>query len=213
MNRTILLPLLFLAACMPSQQITAPPNRPEIVSMSSLPGFAAPYAFGKLKLSVLFLVRKDGTVSEVQLAKSSGDPLWDRAAIDSMKQWRFAMSLQVSDTTDRWVQSTVAIQVEEPTIIALAELRAETRAQADSLFALLQSGAEFETMVTQAQLPSSTVSGKILGITSIARYPQHVREELRRLGTNDITRPIRVGNSYIIFKRLDLGSAANFPRR
>jgi TonB family protein len=211
MNRTILLPLFFLAACVPSQQSIAPTDRPEIVSMSSLPVFASPYAFEKLKLNVFFLVRKDGSVSDVQLVRSSGDPLWDRAAIDSMKQWHFAASLLEGAMTDRWVRSTVIVQIEEPTIIALAELRSDTRTGADSLYALLQAGVEFETLVTQAQLPGSTVSGKNLGITSIARFPQHVREQLRRLGMNDITPPLRIGNSYVIFKRLDLGSAANLP--
>lgn len=42
---------------------------------------------GEVRLDVY--IGADGTVQDVQLRKSSGSPLLDRSAIDTVRHWRF----------------------------------------------------------------------------------------------------------------------------
>ena len=42
---------------------------------------------------------------------------------------------------------------------------------------------------------------KFLGAVNLATYPQHVRDELRKLRIHHFTRPLRLGESYVIYVR------------
>jgi len=50
---------------------------------------------------------------------------------------------------------------------------------------------------------SSGKLSKFLGTIDIVMYPKHVRDELRKLDVNEITRPLRLGADYIIYKRYE----------
>ena len=94
----------------------------------------------------------------------------------------------------------------------LGELTATSQGQADSLYSLLNQGVEFDMLVRQSQQMSSTFLGRFIGAASIARFPPQVRDELRRLATNQVTRPIRVGAAYVIYKRLERNYRLNVPQ-
>ena len=199
-----LLPLfisLFILAGCATTQPGSSSNLPELISMTSLPQISAVYPMGGLKLNVLFHVRDDGTVEEVKLLKSSGDPDWDKAAIDSMKLWRFTALHEESPDQGRWIRTTVILQIQEPTVLTLAEINTNSFEEADSLYALLQGGSDFESLCKQEAPGSSGHQGKFLGAVDIARYPNHVRNALRNLGVNEVTKPLRIGNKFLLFKR------------
>ncbi len=45
--------------------------------------------------------------------------------------------------------------------------------------------------------------GGYLGRVNIAQFPEHVRNTLRNLRINRYTQPIKVGDTYVIYKRLE----------
>lgn len=195
----IIFSLLFVGCATTQPETSA--DQPELVSMTSLPPVSTTYSMSGLKLNILFHLQNDGSVSEVKMMKSSGDPDWDRAAVDSMKLWRFTPSNAEKHGTERWIRNTIILQVQEPTVLTLGDLKAPSQQEADSLYALLQSGSDFETLQKQSEPGLSNPRGKFLGAVDIARYPKHVRDALRKLGLNEVTNPLRIGTSYVVFKR------------
>jgi TonB family protein len=173
----------------------------ELISMTSLPALPARFPMGGLKLNVLFHVLDDGSVPDVKLLSTSGDENWDRVAIDSMKQWHFTASTQFASPSGRWIRNMIVVQVQEPTVITLGQLTALSRQEADSVYALLEQGTDFDTLLKRARPGSQQAMGVYFGTINIARFPQQVRAELQKLGVNNYTVPIRVGTSYFIYKR------------
>jgi TonB family protein len=215
MKYTILsltLMLIMFAGCTPSRQAAMQPSQPELVSMTSLPTLMTGSANMGLKFNVLFHVMKDGTVSEVRLETTSGDAEWDASAIDSMKQWRFTAPSGDGSTIDRWIRSVVIVQIQHPLVLTLGELLCADKQEADSLYALLIGGADFNTLARQPRVAQSARPGGFLGSVDIATFPKHVRDQLRKLTVNDFTRPLRVGAQYIIYMKYNPTFTPNIPQ-
>jgi TonB family protein len=204
--------LLILAGCTTTQVANSPADQPELVTMTSLPLVAPNFPTNGLRLKVLFHVMGNGSVAEVRFLGSSGDPDWDHAAIDSMKQWRFVMENLDSAQAGRWIRNTIILQVQEPTVLTLGELNAKSQQMADSLYALLQNGSDFDALIKQVTPGTSSPIGRFIGAVDIARYPKHVRDQIRQLGINEISRPIRVGTNYTIYKRYKPDGLLDLPQ-
>ncbi len=193
--------LLFVSGCASTQQVTVPADQPELVSMTSLPPISSLFPASGLKFKMLFHVKHDGTVMEVKMMNSSGDPNWDKGAADSMARWQFS-AFPASDTSpDKWIRNTVVLQVQEPTILTLGVLIASSQQAADSVYGTLKAGADFDALIRQVPPGATQPQGRFIGAIDIARYPKVARDALRRLGINDFTGPIRVGFVYLIYKR------------
>jgi TonB family protein len=196
----VLVTLLLLVGCSSPRMATAPEPASELISLSPLPTLTTPTAFG-VKLIVLFHVMPDGIPKEVSLLRSSGDTEWDAPAIDSLMQWRFAPLAGDKEKVDRWVRYAVVVQVQEPIIMRLAEMVIPTESKADSLYALLKGGADFDVLGKAALTGGKEGYWKQAEAVNLARFPSHVRDALCPLRSDQVTEPIRIGLNYIIFKR------------
>jgi TonB family protein len=181
--------LLLLIGCRPADHGADPSDR-EVVVVSTLPRLSPVISPSGLVVNALFRVLDDGAVADVRLLGSSGEPDWDRAAIDSMKRWRFAPARDGSSPNGLWIRKKVVVQPHESIVMTLGELSAATRDEADSLYLLLQQRTNLDTLFVAS-----------LVTTDIGRYPSHVRDELKRLRENGVTRPLRVGGRFVIYKR------------
>jgi hypothetical protein len=188
-----------LIGCIASEETLTPDGWPEVISMASLP--ALPQR--ELRLKVLFLVLDNGAVADVRLRGTSGDPHWDTLASESMRQWRFTPALHDSSPNGRWIQKRIIVEAESPVVMTLGEIVTSSKEQADSLYSLLRTGVDFDSLAGLSSTGSSGKLGKFLGRVDIVVYPKHVRDELRKLSTNEMTRPLRLGADYIIYKRYD----------
>ncbi len=202
MKRILLFLLILLVGC-----ATVPENEqslvpPELVSLSPLPPYRAASFRQNLRLEILMYVSKTGTVEDAQLVGTSGDPEWDSLAVKSVREWRFTPPRRNGVPTDLWIHQQVTVQFQEPVLMALAEIVCATQQQGDSLYELLQKGADFAALARQTGGSPSSADGGALGTVDISLYPPHVREALRKLGVGDLTRPIRIGEKYVIFRRL-----------
>jgi TonB family protein len=159
----------------------------------------------------MFLLRADGSVADLKITTSSGDAAWDAAAADSMKRWRFAATSSRPIPVDRWIRNTVIVQVQEPLVLTLGKVEADTRATADSLYTLLKSGADFEAIARTSGAGASGHCGWFLGATDIAWFPQEIREALHKLPVNGVTPPLRVDSRFAIFKRFERGYSHAAP--
>jgi len=191
--------LVFLIGCVSSEETTTPDGLPEVISLAPLP----PLAQRELKLKVLFLVLNDGAVADVRLRGTSGDPHWDTLASESMRQWLFTPAVHDSSPNGRWIQKRIVVEAETPVVMTLGEIVVSGKEQADSLYLLLKRGVDFDSLAGLSLKGSSGKLSKFLGTIDIVMYPKHVRDELRKLDVNEITRPLRLGADYIIYKRYE----------
>ena len=204
--------VLILAGCATTQQPETQSEQPELITMTSLPPVSTNYPASGLKLKILFHIRDDGSVTEVKMIGSSVDPDWDRVAIDSMKKWQFAPFRSQGSGAERWIRNTIILQVQEPTVLTLGELSASSQEAADSLYALVDNGSEFEPLMKQVVSGTSELQGRFIGAVDIARYPKHVRDALRKLGLNQMTHPLRIGSRHVIFKRYKPDGIEDLPQ-
>jgi len=203
--------LLALAGCTTFQPLQIPAEHPELVSMAPLPPLRPIHAFGGLRLTMMMHIVQDGTVDEAEMVGSSGDAEWDSLAVKSVKEWRFVPPLRDGAPVDTWIRQVLIVQIQDPVIIPLEELALASRRKADSLYALLEQGADFDSLVRTASAASAVTSDKILGEVNLAVFAPHVREELKKLRENDISPPLRVGGTYYIYKRIPKDMAPRVP--
>jgi TonB family protein len=197
----ILLTLLLFLGCASPQYTDVLPAQLDLVTMTPLPPLTSISNLGGLKLNALFRLLNDGTVAEIKLLRSSSDPKWDAQAIDSMKLWRFTPFSGQPTPTDRWIRFAIVVQIQEPIVMTLGELVSLNLREADSLYLLLQQGAQFDSLARSRQREASSGTDWFFPSVNIARYPHDVRQQLTGLPVNGYTHPLRVGAKYLIYKR------------
>jgi TonB family protein len=210
MKNIIVIMLILFAGCCGGRQTVIPEDTPDVISMTSLPPQGAGLHDVPLRLNVYFHLLTDGSVADVNLQSTSGDPVWDAAAIDSMKQWRFTPLAPGSPSGGRWIRRTILVQIQEPIVLTLGELVVDSKEEADSLYAQLRRGVNFFTLAKRTEEGETTEIGRFIGDVDIARFPEQVRSEVRKLRVNSFTQPIRVGNMYVIYQRFENHSVQIF---
>ncbi len=153
-------------------------------------------------LDTRMLIGTDGSVLAVHLENSSGDLLWDSLATERMKLWKFSPAMMSGTPVRVWIRQKILIKVETPFMIALAEIVVSDKALADSLYAALQSGEHFDTLVSLFSVSLSRAQQGNIGERDIHRYPPAVQPYLKHLKVNETTPPLQIGNQFVIFKRV-----------
>lgn len=193
--------ILLISGCTGIHETGIPTSRQELVKVSPLPPLVSLASARGVKLGVLFRVLHDGTVAEVHILKSGADPDWNSAAVALMKQWRFSRIVDDTATEGHWIHYLFDVRVREPIVMTLGEIMCSRRQVADSLYMVLNTSGAFDVLSMQMVIGSYGDSGRFLGAVDIGTYPERVRNELRTLREHDFTRPIRLGDSYVIYFR------------
>lgn len=201
MIRTLLFLMFLLAGCSAIQQTETPYEPPELVKSAPLPPILTVVPRGGMRLNVMILVLKDGTVGNVRLLESSGDPDWDSLALHSIMKWQFTAARREGTPVEVWIRQPLLVQLRDPIIRILAELVCGAQREADSLYSLVKDGTDFDSLCRQAVLVSGERSGSF-GSVDVSLYAPHLRDELLRLREGEVSRPLRVGDRFIIYKRL-----------
>lgn len=169
------------------------------VETTELPVFEGEKETDYLELSVLFLLSEDGSVEDLQLVNSSGDALWDSAAIDSIKNWRFPPT---SESEKKWVRRTVRIEIIPAEIINLGELVFRNKNEADLMYSRLRAGVSFERMVRETQQGNTLArEGRFRPDVETAEYPIKISQMLMKLEEGQYSKPVPMDGEYLIFKR------------
>jgi TonB family protein len=195
LSTAISIALLLLAGCAGTHDVAAPAEGVELIRMTSLPPVDLSAHKTGMKFNVLIHILQDGTVESVRLLGSSGRREWDSLALQRMKQWRYAPFRRDGVPVDLWFRQLVVVQIQEPIVLTIGELVSSGLHEADSLYALLERGTDPDSLFRQA-----------IGTFDIVKYPQKVRDELRRLDLGEYTSPLRRGGEYVIYKRFEKGT-------
>jgi TonB family protein len=201
MKLLIILSLVMLAGCIPSWNAVPPSDVPQLISMSSLPVCPGLASALEIRIEVIFQVRRDGSIADALIVRSSGDADWDSVAAHAMKQWRFTPITSLDDSSTLSLRSTVRVRPEEQASFALGALVASTQAEADSLSAILEAGTSFDSLARSHRLGEPVPRGRYFGVTDIGTFPYQIRSKLRALRPDGVTHPLQLGTEYVIFKR------------
>ncbi len=181
---------LMVGGCASARQSEAPYAKLELISVAPLPPLkSTTYAAGA-KLNFMLHVIQDGTVDQVKIIGSSGDAEWDSLALISIRHWKYDVPRRDSVPVDVWVRQPVVVKIVQPVVMTLGELVCASLEEADSLYSLLEGGEELDTLFKNT-----------IETVDITSRPQRIRDELIGLKINELTRPIHLGDSYVIYKR------------
>lgn len=188
-----------LAGCASGPRTASEGPQAQILSSTPLPALTTPGTGLGLKLNVLFRIRADGTVSAVSLLSSSGDAAWDSLAVRAMARWRFTRNPLGEETPIRY-SVIVRPALEDQVFMTLGELPAATQREADSLYTLLENGADFSALA-QAAAIREAAARPFVQTLDITALPVPIKDRVHCLREEEITRPFRIGAGYFIYKR------------
>ncbi|HTR82294.1 MAG TPA: TonB family protein [Bacteroidota bacterium] len=147
-------------------------------------------------------VNEDGSVARADILDPSGDAVWDSLALSQIAKWKFAPALDDGKPIPMWITMRANVKFEQPILMDLAEIVCRNASIADSVYSLLNAGASFESLVSTFSISHSKDRGGNLGEIDLCRYSDDIRKTLKKLGTNEFSEPIALGDTYVIFRRL-----------
>jgi TonB family protein len=197
-----------LTACSSTQQLSEDLTLPELLMQQPLPAFPVPLLSSTLRIELEIQVDIDGSVRAANIVSTSGNSDWDSAALIAVKQWRYSPALYQEKPIRLWLHQTAIVQFTQPTMIALAEIQCATAEAADSAFAMLKDGVPFAQVVSLFSISNSRKQNGQIGEVNIRLYPTSIKQQIERLGEDEYTHPIKFGDRYVIFKRVQSSQQA-----
>ena len=195
--------LVCLIGCSSIIKQTSDSSVPQLLIQSQLPPIPESIRQLVLNLDVVLFVMEDGTVGKARMIKGSEDATWDSLTLSSMKQWRFAPARMDNKPIGSWFHMQSVLRYASPQYMNLGEILCTTEEEADSIYNVIEQGKNFNELAMQYSVDPSREMGGILGEININVFPENIRRSLSRLFINDYTKPIKYGDLYAIFKRLE----------
>jgi TonB family protein len=193
--------LSLLTGCSLLQQTTENNFAPQLLIQSPLPVVTQAIARPNLKIEMDLFILKDGSVGKVKLVNGSGDKVWDSLAVETILKWKYSPAQVDHHSVNIWLHQIAIVEYMDPKYLVLAEIICPTVEEADSIYAALENGKNFDDLAAfQSALPDHEKNGD-LGNVDIRLYPEHIRSELSYLEKDQYTKPLKYGYKYVIFKR------------
>ena len=204
-NRLLLVSLLFVG-CASSTLPTYLDQTPQLVETTALPPLPTSVVLKKeVTLEVKLHVGQDGSVRDLVWLASSRNREWDSLAAQRIMTWKYTPASKDGKNIPVWVRQSVKVVTVDIETLLLAEIVSTDSAAADSVYAMLKAGADFEEMARKYSTSSTAELGGYMGKVSLSVFPLAVRDQLSRLQEQDFTAPLRVGDSFVIYKRVRKG--------
>ncbi|HEY6952720.1 MAG TPA: energy transducer TonB [Bacteroidota bacterium] len=208
--RTLVIVAMLVAGCSLLPEAQQPDELPRLVTRTPLPVVPPEWSRGQPRLEALFHVSRTGEVMQVRFLTSTGYDAWESDALNEMKQWRFSPARFGADSVAVWIRVPMSLRFLEPRTLLLAQFVCSDQNSADSAYQMLLAGLDADVIVRELSAGQATVRVNE-GETDIRLFSETVQKELGRLKENQFTRPMKLGNSFVVFKRLSKlrGSSAH----
>ena len=203
MKLAVIIFMLTFIGCSAAEQSLLQDRLPQLILQDPLPPVASGVE-NALRIDLRLLVDKEGNVEHAELVNPAVDPTWDSLARQTIYRWKFSPAIANGKPVRVWMRFPAIVQFAEPKTMELSEIVCESRTIADSLYALLNSGADFAEVAKRNSRSESSLQGGRLGKVNIRRYPVEVQEILAAVQDDGFTSPVHLGNYFIIFKRFPL---------
>lgn len=202
----IVLAALLLCGCATFELPDTSYSLPEVTYQPSLPPWPFHTDNASLNLTFKVHVSVDGSVNNALIESSSGSKEWDSLALAQVRKWRYSPALMNGQPTALWLRQSITLRFDKPLFMMIAELTCPERALADSLYAMLIAGASFDSLARQFSVSDSREHGGLVGEMDIHTLPIYISKEVGTLHSGEISKPLKLGRNYVIYKRLANGT-------
>jgi len=185
-----------------STQQTADDSYPQILTRTPLPVVPTSISQPYFEMDMVLFILEDGSVGHVKLRRASGDAAWDSLAIASIRQWHFIPARFENRIISTWFRLKLTIRYANPIYLPLAEILCNREEEADSVYAALQRGEDFGELAMKYSVAPSRVMKGLLGEVDINLYAESIYKAIQQLGAEEYTEPLKFGEQFVIFKRL-----------
>ena len=191
----------FLTGCSFWQQTADNNIAPQLLLQYPLPNISQSIARPNLKLVMDLLILEDGSVGQVKIVDGSGNAVWDSLAAETIMKWKYSPAHVDHHYVKIWMRQVAEVEYLDPLYLNLAEIICPTIEEADSIYAALENGKNFDELAAlQSAEPDNDKNGD-LGKVDIRLYPERIRTALTYLNRDRYTKPLRYGEKYVIFMR------------
>jgi TonB family protein len=204
----ILIAAVILCGCATTLPTSAPDTLPQLINQEPLPPWPFRTREDEVPLDIKIRIGSDGSVKDVAFITPSLSREWNALALEKIREWKFSPATVDGRPVAIWIRQTIRMRFEEASYLRLAEIVCPDQQTADSVHALLDGGAPFDSLARVFSTSSSRSEGGLLGDVDLRTLPLFVRRELERVRANHITPPILLGRNYVIFKCLSAGPRA-----
>jgi TonB family protein len=204
----ILIAALLLCGCATVQPTYAPDTLPQLVKQEPLPAWPFRSHAQEVTVDIKIRIGSDGLVKDVTLLTPSLSTEWNALALEKIRGWQFSPAIADGRPVAIWIRQTLRLRFEEASYLRLAEIVCPDQQTADSVYALLDVGAPFDSMARVFSTSTSRTDGGFLGDVDLRTLPLFVRHEVQNLRADHFTHPILLGRNYVIFKCLPSGFRA-----
>jgi TonB family protein len=201
----ILIASFLLCGCATIEQVYVPDTLPQLVKQEPLPPWPFRIIEDEVTLDIKIRIGSDGSVKDVAFLTPSLSKEWNALALEKIREWKFSPATVDGRPVALWIRQTIRMRFEDATYLRLAEIVCPDQRTADSVYALLDAGAPFDSLARVFSTSSSRAQGGFLGDIDLRTLPLFVRHELQRVRTDHITSPILLGRNYVIYKCLPAG--------
>jgi hypothetical protein len=176
---------------------------PQLIETTSLPPLPTSIVYGnEIILEVKLHVGADGTVRDLIWVASSRNKEWDSLAANRIMTWKYIPASKEGKNVAIWVRQSVKVVTVEAEALLLREIVCLERASADSVYAMLKAGADFEELARNYSTSKTAEQGGYKGKVNLSVFPLVVRDRLSRLRDGEFTEPLLLGSNYVIYKRV-----------
>jgi TonB family protein len=204
----ILIAALLLCGCATVQPTYAPDTFPQLIRQEPLPAWPFRANYQEVTIDIRIRIGSDGLVKDVSLLTPSLSAEWNALTLARIREWQFSPAISDGHPVAIWMRQTLRLRFEEASYLRLAEIVCPDQQTADSVHALLDVGAPFDSLARVFSTSSSHTEGGFLGDVDLRTLPIFVRHEVQNLRTDHFTHPILLGRNYVIFKCLPSGFRA-----
>jgi len=192
----------FFGACTSTQQLASNISPPSVLKQHPLPPVPKSILRENMRLDMQLYVAEDGSVKIVRFLTGSGDEEWDSQAKAVIAQWQYSPARLDNRPIGLWLHQVARVEYEDPFYIALATILCSTPEEAESVYAALEEGKDFDELAEQHSVVSKHSSSNALSKVDVHSYPKNVQQVLLELDQNVFSKPVKYGEHYAIFKRL-----------
>jgi TonB family protein len=202
----IVLAALLLCGCATFELPDATYSLPEVIYQPSLPPW--PYHTDNVSLNLTFRVHVavDGSVNNALIETPSGSKEWDSVALSQVRKWRYSPALMNGQPATLWLRQTITIHFDKPLYMMIGEITCHEQELADSLHALLVAGASFDSLARQFSISDSRDHGGVIGEMDLHTLPINIWRKVSSLQAGEISKPLKLGRHFVIYKRLADGA-------
>lgn len=201
----IILFTIFVSGCIPPQTAEEPDTFPILIHQEPLPPFPVSFNVPEVRLEVKLYVKENGDVGDVEILTSSGNRAWDREAEACITGWKYTPAQTKGKPVGLWIRQIMVLQFRERFSMNLAEIVCRNQPTADSAYSMLETGLEFPSVAQRMSVSGTRTRGGELGSIDIRTYPLDIQDRLKKLGLGEYSRPLKLGDRFVIFRRMPRG--------